>query len=125
MEDAEQPLLLLGQLDERLGFDQIQRERLVDHHVFTGQQRLTSDGGMGIVGCRYHHQIDRAVGQHLVQRADAAAGQLGLHLGGIPTHHPAQGKPRGAGQEGGVEGLSCKAIAHQGGVDCLTHGILR
>ena len=125
VEDAEQPLLLLGQLDERLGFGQIQRERLVDHHVLARQQCLTGYGGMGIVGGRYHHQIDSAVGQHLVQRADAAAGQLGLYLGGIPAHHPAQGKPGSAGQEGGVEGLACKAIAHQGGVDCLTHGILR
>ncbi|MNO85239.1 hypothetical protein D3C76_766050 [compost metagenome] len=125
VEDAEQPLLLLGQLDERLGFGQIQRERLVDHHVLARQQSLTGDGGMGIVRGRYHHQIDRAVGQHLVQGADLAARQLGLHLGGITAHHPAQGKPRGAGQEGGVEGLSCKAVTHQGGVDCLTHGILR
>ena len=50
VEDAEQPLLLLRQLDQRLRLGQIQGERLVDHHVLAGQQGLTGDGGMSVVG---------------------------------------------------------------------------
>ncbi|MNE94863.1 hypothetical protein D3C80_1928760 [compost metagenome] len=74
MEDTEHSVLLLRQLHQRLGLDQVQRERLVDHHVLAGQQRLAGDGGMGIVRCGDHHQIDCAVGQHLLQRTHQATG---------------------------------------------------
>lgn len=123
MEDAEQPLLLLRQLDQRLRFGQIQGERLVDHHVLARQQGLASDGGVGVVGGGDHHQIEAVIGQHLLQGADLGAGQHGLYLGGIPAHHPAQGQARGRGQEGGVKGLSCEAVSHQGGVDCVAHPV--
>ncbi len=58
VEDAEQSLLLLRQLDQRLRLDQIQGERLVDHYVLASQQRLAGDGGMGVVGSGDHHQVD-------------------------------------------------------------------
>jgi hypothetical protein len=123
VEDAEQPLLLLRQLDQRLRLGQIQGERLVDHHVLARQQGLASDGAWVSLGVAITTRSRRVIGQHLLQGADPGAGQRGLYLGGIPAHHPAQGQARGRGQEGGVKGLSCEAVSHQGGVDCVAHPV--
>ncbi len=67
VEDAEQPLLLFGQLDQRLRLGQIQSKGLVDHHMFACLQRLAGEGGMGVVGGGDHHQIDGLIAQHLLQ----------------------------------------------------------
>ncbi len=58
VEDTEQPLLLFGQFDQCFRFGQIQCKGLVDHHMFTCQQRLAGEGGVGVVGGGDHHQID-------------------------------------------------------------------
>ncbi len=67
VEDAEQLLLLFGQLDQLCRFGQIQRKRLVDDDVLACQQRLAGEGGMGIVGGGDHHQIDGVIAQHFFQ----------------------------------------------------------
>ncbi len=67
VEDAEQSLLLFGQLDQCLRLGQIQRKGLVDHHMFACQQRLAGEGGMGVVGGGDHHQNDGLIPQHLLQ----------------------------------------------------------
>ena len=122
VEDAEQPLLLLRQLDQRLRFGQIQGERLVDHHVLARQQGLASDGGVGVVGGR--SPPDR--GCH--RPAPAPGCRPGCRATRpVPWRHPGSPPSAGSGPGSwpgrGVKGLSCEAVSHQGGVDCVAHPV--
>ena len=83
--------LLLGELDQLLGFRERERERLIDKDMMTGAQALLRNRMMGRIGCCYNNKIE-GTGQQVVDAANECGFRIARVRLAVTLHDRGQPK---------------------------------